>query len=212
MIDMEERLRVWTFRLFWESLGNTIGLMDVMRTPNLLMTSLSERACKPLQTFVETISGCSTGGLNIPGTLSQAVKAQLICDLSSIHCIGQILLVCENQKNGISELILIQHTLQFLPSLNNTVTIITVNDEDDALGVLEVMSPQRSDLVLSTNIPYSELDVLVFDSLDVETDCGNSCDDFTKLQLVQDCGLSGGVQTNHQNSHLLFSPELIKEL
>ena len=25
MIDMEERLRVWTFRLFWESLGNTIG-------------------------------------------------------------------------------------------------------------------------------------------------------------------------------------------
>jgi hypothetical protein len=82
---------------------------------------------------------------------------------------GQILFVGENQKNGISELILIQHTLQLLPSLNNTVTIIAINDEDDALGVLEVMSPQRSDLVLSTNIPYSELNVLVFDSLDVET-------------------------------------------
>jgi hypothetical protein len=65
MIDMEERLRVWTFRLFWESLGNTIGLMGVMRTPNLLMASLSEGACKPLQTFVETISGCSAGGLNV---------------------------------------------------------------------------------------------------------------------------------------------------
>jgi hypothetical protein len=78
------------------------------------------------------------------------------------------LLVGENQKNGISKLILIQHALQFLPGLDNTVTIIAINDEDDTLGVLEVMSPQRSDLVLSTNIPYSELNVLVFDSLNVE--------------------------------------------
>ncbi len=81
----------------------------------------------------------------------------------------QILLVGEYQKYGISELVLVQHTLQFLSSLNNTVTIIAVNDEDDALGVLEVMPPQRSNLVLSTNIPYSELDVLVFNSLNVET-------------------------------------------
>ena len=81
----------------------------------------------------------------------------------------QILLVGENQKNGISKLILVQHALQFLPSLNNTVTIIAVNDEDDTLGVLEVMSPQRSDLVLSAHIPYGELNVLVFDSLNVET-------------------------------------------
>jgi len=43
------------------------------RTPNLLVTGLSERACKPLQTFIKTISGSSTSGLDIPGTLSQAV-------------------------------------------------------------------------------------------------------------------------------------------
>ncbi len=81
-------------------------------TPNLLMTSLSERACEPLQTFIKTISGGSTGGLDVlvkikeclkshkrcthPGTLSQAVKAQLICNLSSIHgilALGQHLLL-----------------------------------------------------------------------------------------------------------------------
>jgi hypothetical protein len=81
----------------------------------------------------------------------------------------QILLIGKNQKNGISKLILIQHALQFLSGLNDTVTIIAINDEDDTLGVLEVMSPQRSDLILSTNIPYGELNVLVFDSLNVET-------------------------------------------
>jgi hypothetical protein len=79
------------------------------------------------------------------------------------------LLVGENQKNRISQFILVQHTLQFLSGFNDTITIIAVDDEDDTLGVLEVMSPQRSDLVLSTNIPYGELNVLVFDSLDVET-------------------------------------------
>jgi len=79
------------------------------------------------------------------------------------------LFVGENQKNGISEFILVQHALQFLPSLDNTIAIIAINDEDDTLGVLEVMSPQGSDLILSTNIPYGELNVLVFDGLNVES-------------------------------------------
>jgi len=194
--------------VLWKALTNRWG----DRTPNLLMTSLSKRARKPFQTFVKTISGGSTSGLDVPGTLSQAMKTQLVGNLGSVHGIGQILLVGENQKNSVSKLILVQHTLQFLPSLDDTITIITVNDEDDTLGVLEVMSPQRSDLVLSTNIPYGELNVLIFDGLDIETDCGNSCDNFTKLELVKNRSLPSSVQANHQNSHLLLSPEFIKEL
>ena len=81
----------------------------------------------------------------------------------------QILLVGEDKEKSITKLVLVEHALQLLTSLDNTVTIIGVDDEDDTLGVLEVMSPQRTDLVLSTDIPDCELDVLVFDSLDVET-------------------------------------------
>lgn len=148
----------------------------------------------------------------------------------------QILLVGKNQENGIPQLILVQHTLEFLPGLDDTITIVAIHHEDDTLGVLEVMSPQRSDLVLSTNIPYGELDVLVLDGLNVEscrilmdtlgklpgcksmerdgyhTDCGNSGDDFTKLQLVKNSSLSGSIQTNHQNSHLLLSPKTVEDL
>lgn len=79
------------------------------------------------------------------------------------------MLVGENKEKGISKLILVEHALQLFPSFDNSVTIVAVNNEDDTLGVLEVMSPQRSDLVLSTNIPYGELNVLVFDSLNIET-------------------------------------------
>ena len=78
------------------------------------------------------------------------------------------MLVGENKEEGISKLILVEHALQLFPSLDNSVTIVAVNDEDDTLGILEVMSPQRTDLVLSTNIPDRELNVLIFDSLDIK--------------------------------------------
>lgn len=85
------------------------------------------------------------------------------------HAYRQILLVGKDQENGIAELILVQHTLQLLPSFNDTVTIVAVNNKDDALGVLEVMPPQRSNLVLSSYIPNGELNVLVLNGLDVES-------------------------------------------
>lgn len=82
---------------------------------------------------------------------------------------GKILLVGEDKEDGVAELILVQHALKFFASLNNTVAIVAIDDEDDALGVLEVMSPEGTDLVLTTDIPDGELNVLVLDGLDVET-------------------------------------------
>ena len=82
---------------------------------------------------------------------------------------GQILLVGEHQEESITELVLVQHALQLLTGLDDTIPIVAVNHEDDTLGVLEVVAPQRSNLVLTTDIPHGELNVLVFDSLDVES-------------------------------------------
>lgn len=81
----------------------------------------------------------------------------------------QILLVGENQQQSVAEFVLVQHALQLFPGLDNTVTVIAVNHENDTLRVLEVMSPERTDLVLTTDIPHGKLNVLVLDRLDVET-------------------------------------------
>lgn len=178
----------------------------------LLVTSLSESGGEPFETLVQTISGCGTSRLDVPGALSQAVKAELVSDLGSIHGVGQILLVGEDEQDGISQLILVQHTLEFLSGLDDTIPIVAVDDEDDALGVLEVVSPQRTDLVLTTDIPHGELDVLVLNSLDVEANSGDGGDDFTKLQLVQNGGFTGGIETDHENSHLLLPPQLVENL
>ena len=56
------------------------------------------------------------------------------------------------------------------------------------------MSPQGSDLVLTSDIPDGEVDVLVLDRLDVEPDGGDGGDDLAELELVEDGGLAGGVE------------------
>jgi hypothetical protein len=46
--------------------------------------------------------------------------------------------------------------------------------------------PQRTNLVLTADIPDVELGVLVCDSLDVEANGGDGCDILIKLELVKD--------------------------
>jgi len=47
------------------------------------------------------------------------------------------------------------------------------------------MPPERTDLVLSTDVPDVELGVLVGDCLNVEADCRNGGDILVELQLVK---------------------------
>jgi len=84
------------------------------------------------------------------------------------------------------------------------------------------MPPERSDLVLSTNIPHCELNVLVLYGLHVESDgrdggaeevsilslptTGAYVHNLAELQLVEDGGLSSGVKTDHEDSHFFLSP------
>lgn len=41
---------------------------------------------------------------------------------------------------------LVEHSVQLIACLTNTVAIVAVHHEDETLGVLEVMPPQRTDL------------------------------------------------------------------
>jgi hypothetical protein len=68
--------------------------------------------------------------------------------------------------------------------LLNTLAIVGINNKDKPLCVLElglrktsfyqsvlkyVMSPERPDLILTADIPNSKVDVLIFNSFNVET-------------------------------------------
>lgn len=61
---------------------------------------------EPVQTLVETLAGGGAGGLDEPVALADGVEAELVGDLGGGHGVGEILLVGENQQDGVAELIL----------------------------------------------------------------------------------------------------------
>ena len=57
---------------------------------------------QPVQAFVQPVPTGGTGGLNVPVAVTQGMQAQLVCDLSSVHSIRQILEHEENTEKGAS--------------------------------------------------------------------------------------------------------------
>jgi len=87
------------------------ALINLLSVGGLIVARLAERVAEPFKAFVETVSGGCAGGLDVPGALSQAVQAKLVGDLGGVHGVRQILLVGEDKKKRISQLVLVQHAL-----------------------------------------------------------------------------------------------------
>lgn len=121
---------------------------------------------------------------------------QFVCQLGGRHRVGQILLVGEHEQHCIAQFVLLQHAVQLLFRLHDTLAIVRVDHKDEPLRVLEVVAPERANLVLATDVPHGEADVLVLDRLNVEPDRRNGGDNFAQLQLVQNRRLTGSIESN----------------
>jgi hypothetical protein len=58
------------------------------------------------------------------------------------------LFVGKDQEDSITELVFVQHAVEFIAGFTDTVAIVGINDKDQALCVLEVMPPQWTNLYL----------------------------------------------------------------
>jgi len=179
----------------------------VLRPWTGLAVRVLELVTQPVKSLVQTVARCSAGRLDIPVSVPQTVQSQLVSDFSSVHRVRQILFVGEDEQDRLTQLVLGQHPHQLVPRLADPFPVVTVHHEDEPLGVLEVMSPQRSDLVLATDVPHGEADVLVLDRLNVETD-GRYCgDNFSQFELVEDGCFTGSIQPHHQYPHFLLTEQ-----
>ena len=61
--------------------------------------------------------------------------------------------------------------MELLLRLVYPLPVLTVHDEHETLGAGVVVPPQGPDLVLASDVPHIEPNVLVCHGLDVETDC-----------------------------------------
>lgn len=113
-------------------------------------------ARQPVEAFIQTFTRGGAGRLDEPVTLTKRVKAELVGDLRRAHRVGQILLVGKHQEHRITELIFVQHAVKLITRLGHTITIVAIDNENQTLGVLEVVSPERTNLVLSADVPHRE--------------------------------------------------------
>mmetsp|Transcript_104587 Transcript_104587/g.253871 ORF Transcript_104587/g.253871 Transcript_104587/m.253871 type:complete len:230 (+) Transcript_104587:108-797(+) len=166
-------------------------------------------AREPVEALVEAIAGGRTRGLDEPLAVSEVVQPQLLGHFRGSHGIRQVLLVGKDQQHSVAHLIFVQHLGQLLPCVFHAVAVVAVDHVDEAVGALVVVAPEGPDLVLAADVPHRERDVLVLDGLDVEADRGDGGDHLTQLQLVQDGGLASGIQTDHQDAHLLLAEHAV---
>jgi len=181
------------------------------RVENLTLDVL-EGVGEPVEALVQSLAVGGARGLDVPVPVPHALQAQLLRQLGRLQRVGKILFVGEYKQDSISELIFTQHSCKFVSCLANTISIVRINNENQSLGVLEIMSPQWTDFVLTADIPDGEGDVFVLDGFHVEADGGNGGDDLAQLELVQHGGLAGGVQADHQDAHLLLAEQRVEQL
>ena len=160
---------------------------------------------KPVQTLIETIASGSYGRLNEPFPMSKVLQLELLHDFSSSHSIGQVLLVGKDQQNCVLHLWLLQHLVQFILGIIDSVAVRTIHHIDQTICAFKVVAPKSANLVLATHIPNVELDVLVFHGLHIKSYGGDGGNDLCQFQAVQNGGLACSVQTKHQNPHLFGS-------
>mmetsp|Transcript_6020 Transcript_6020/g.15757 ORF Transcript_6020/g.15757 Transcript_6020/m.15757 type:complete len:262 (-) Transcript_6020:40-825(-) len=167
---------------------------------------------QPVKALVEALAAGGAGALDVPVTLAQRMQAELVRDLGGVHGVWQILLIGKHEQHGLAQLVLAEHTVQLVLRLADAVAVIAVHHEDQALRVLEVVPPERANLVLTAHVPHGEADVLVLHSLHVEANGGDGSHDLAQLELVQDRGLTGGIKSDHKNAHLLLGEQLAQHL
>lgn len=124
----------------------------------------------------------SSHSLALPSRASTRRLCQIWRALTSCD----ILLVGKHQQQRILHFAILNDTRQLVLRLGDPIAVVAVDNEDETLGAREVVAPQRSDLVLPTDVPDVELGVLVGHGFDVEADGRDGRHIGVKLELVQD--------------------------
>lgn len=90
---------------------------------------------------MKAFTGGGSGRLNVPWTLATASQAQFFDDFTGAHGLGQVLLISEDQEDGVTKFVFIEHSVEFVASDFNTITVVAINYENDTLRVVVVVTP-----------------------------------------------------------------------
>lgn len=137
---------------------------------------------KPIHAFADTPPINSRASHNTPIPIFQLAQLQRLTNLSGALCTGLVLFVGENQQRGVAQLLLIQHCRQLIRSGVQALDVGGIDYEDDCGRVGVVAAPVGPDARLASEVPHVEVEVLVGDGFNVETDGRDGGYDFADLE------------------------------
>lgn len=109
-----------------------------------------------------------------------------------MHSVGQILLVCKHKQERVLHFAVSDDAVEFLAGLVDSCAVGRVHYEYQTLSSRKVVTPEGTNLFLSTHVPDVEANVFVGQSLDIEADSGHGGDSRAR-RCVLVWGFVGGV-------------------
>lgn len=92
------------------------------------------------------------------------------------HTARGILLIGKDQQQRVLHFTVVDDPVKLNGSFLHALRVAGVNHENQSLCTGVVVSPEGSNLVLTTDIPDIELDILVSHAFDIESNCRNGGD------------------------------------
>ena len=134
--------------------------------------------------------------------MSDGLKAKTCGDILTGECAWQILFICEYEQHGVAKVLISEQCVEFFAALFNSLPVAGVDKIDDTVSVLQVVPPENSESFITSDIPNSQVESRIVDSLDIKAYCWNRGNDFIQLKLVKSSSLACSIETEHQNAHL----------
>jgi hypothetical protein len=116
---------------------------------------------KPFEPLIKAITTESICRLDIPLIACERMQTQLVCNFFDTHGIREILLVRKDKNSGVSQFFASNNSMKLFARFFNSLPVIAVDNKDQGICVLKIMTPERSDLVLTTDVPHSKVEVFV---------------------------------------------------
>merc|ERR1719373_124047 len=150
---------------------------------NCTLRSLGKSPRQPIQAFVQSFAFRCTCRLDKPLPSTQCIQAKFLSHFGGTHCTWQVLLVRKHQQHRTIHVIIFKHPKQFFFGVLNAIAVAAVDNEDCPVCTLIIISPKRTDLVLTTDVPNSEADVFVFECFHIEAYRWACCYDLASFKL-----------------------------
>lgn len=104
---------------------------------------------QPLHALLQTLAGASRARQDLPGSISEVVETQFRGEFCRRQGVQQVLLVGHQQHRDVRQLLLVQKLLQLDARLFHATTVSRVDDVNQSVRLVVVVSPVRTDRLLS---------------------------------------------------------------